>query len=163
MRRQFTPDTARTMHQPVEIRIRPSTPADTAALAAIWHAAVGATHDFLSRQDVEDIAVMVAEHYLPHTEVWVVLDATGAPRGFMGMSAANIDSLFIDPAFHGRGLGRALIGHARRISSQLSVDVNEQNRQALGFYLQMGFVVCGRSDTDDQGRPYPLLHMRLAP
>ncbi|WP_050462112.1 acetyltransferase [Herbaspirillum autotrophicum] len=151
------------MHQPVEFRIRPSMPADTAALVAIWHAAVCATHDFLAPQDVEDIAVMVAEDYLPHTEVWVVLDAAGMPRGFMGMSAANIDSLFIDPACHGRGLGRALIGHARSISPRLSVDVNEQNRQALGFYQKMGFVTGGRSATDDQGRPYPLLHMHLAP
>ena len=38
-------------------------------------------------------------------------------------------------------------------------DVNEQNVQAVGFYRHMGFVVVGRSPTDDAGRPYPLLHM----
>jgi len=40
--------------------------------------------------------------------------------------------------------------------------VNEQNLQGVGFYLHMGFVETGRSETDDQGRPYPLLHLRLA-
>ncbi|TMD66902.1 MAG: GNAT family N-acetyltransferase [Chloroflexi bacterium] len=43
-----------------------------------------------------------------------------------------------------------------------TVDVNEQNDQALGFYLRMGFVVVGRSELDSNGKPYPLLHMRLA-
>ena len=43
------------------------------------------------------------------------------------------------------------------------VDVNEQNEQAVGFYLKMGFTVTGRSPLDAQGKPYPLLHMALAP
>ncbi|MNN83835.1 putative N-acetyltransferase YjaB [compost metagenome] len=41
------------------------------------------------------------------------------------------------------------------------LDVNEQNAQALGFYLHQGFEVVGRSETDGMGQPYPLLHMRL--
>jgi putative acetyltransferase len=39
------------------------------------------------------------------------------------------------------------------------VNVNEQNAQAVGFYSRSGFVVVGRSELDDAGRPYPLLHM----
>ena len=39
------------------------------------------------------------------------------------------------------------------------VTVNEQNPQAVGFYRHMGFSVFGRTDTDDQGAPYPLLYM----
>ena len=33
---------------------------------------------------------------------------------------------------------------------------------ARGFYETCGFVVEGRSELDDQGRPFPLLLMRLA-
>jgi putative acetyltransferase len=40
------------------------------------------------------------------------------------------------------------------------VDVNEQNDGAIGFYGHLGFEVTGRSEFDDQGRPYPLLHLR---
>lgn len=43
----------------------------------------------------------------------------------------------------------------------LSVDVNEQNPQAVGFYLHYGFVQTGRSPLDGEGRPFPLLHMSL--
>jgi putative acetyltransferase len=42
----------------------------------------------------------------------------------------------------------------------LTVDVNEQNPAAVGFYEAVGFVVVGRSPLDDAGRPFPLLHMR---
>ncbi len=41
------------------------------------------------------------------------------------------------------------------------LDVNEQNPQALGFYLKQGFEVIGRTEHDGMGQPYPLLHMRL--
>ena len=43
----------------------------------------------------------------------------------------------------------------------MAESTNEQNEQAVGFYLHMGFKVSGRSPVDDFGKPYPLLHMRL--
>ena len=52
--------------------------------------------------------------------------------------------------------------HAQALHDELTVDVNEQNSVARSFYEACGFVVEGRSELDDQGRPYPLLHMRLA-
>lgn len=39
--------------------------------------------------------------------------------------------------------------------------MNEQNPQAVGFYLHYGFVQTGRSPLDGEGRPFPLLHMAL--
>jgi putative acetyltransferase len=44
----------------------------------------------------------------------------------------------------------------------MTTDVNEQNLVARHFYAACGFVVEGRSELDDAGRPFPLLHMRLA-
>lgn len=141
-------------------QIRLSTEADTAALADIWRASVRATHDFLLDADFREIDVLVAEHYLPATRVWVALDAAGRACGWMGLSGAHVDALFIDPASRGLGVGRRLLAHAEGIAGRLSVDVNEQNLQAVGFYRHMGFAATGRSPTDDAGRPYPLLHMR---
>ncbi len=34
--------------------------------------------------------------------------------------------------------------------------------QACGFYDHMGFKVESRSELDDQGQPYPVLHLRRA-
>jgi putative acetyltransferase len=53
-----------------------------------------------------------------------------------------------------------MIDHARRLKGRLAVDVNEQNPAAVRFYLACGFAVVGRSEVDDAGRPFPLLHMQ---
>ena len=140
--------------------IRLSTDCDTAALAAIWRASVRATHDFLSEHDFREIDRLVSAHYLPATQVWVALDDHHQPRGFMGLTGANVDTLFIDPDCRGLGIGRGLLNHAAAMAGPLTVDVNEQNGQAVGFYQHMGFVVTGRSPLDDAGRPYPIVHMR---
>ena len=142
------------------IHIRKSIPVDAPALTAIWRESVLATHDFLSRKDFNEIETLVGEQYLPIVEVWVIED-DGKPVGFMGMSESNIDSLFISPDQRGKGIGKHMIAHVKALVGTLTVDVNEQNVQGVGFYRHMGFVETGRSETDDQGRPYPLLHMRL--
>lgn len=41
------------------------------------------------------------------------------------------------------------------------MDVNEQNPQAVGFYKHMGFDTFKRSEFDEQGNPFPILHMKL--
>jgi putative acetyltransferase len=72
-----------------------------------------------------------------------------------------MEALFLDPAVHRRGHGRTLVRHARELHGEVTVDVNEQNTAARRFYESCGFVVEGRSELDETGRPYPLLHMRL--
>ena len=39
--------------------------------------------------------------------------------------------------------------------------VNEDNPQAIDFYEYMRFKVYQRNELDDQGKPYPVLYMRL--
>ena len=72
-----------------------------------------------------------------------------------------LEMLFIAPAERGKGVGRKLMQYAVREWGVREVCVNEQNPQAVGFYERMGFQADRRSALDGQGRPYPLLHMRL--
>ena len=85
----------------------------------------------------------------------------GAPCGFAGSQDGKLEMLFVAPEVRGRGVGRALLAHAVEHARVRTLDVNEQNPQAVGFYEHEGFVVAGRSPVDDAGRPFPLLHMRL--
>lgn len=140
------------------IHIRLSEPTDHPALVDIWRRSVRATHDFLSDEDFHAIEVLVSERYVPDTVFWVAADGQ-RPVGFVGLSGAHIDALFIAPEARGRGVGRRLVAHAEALSGPLTVDVNEQNRQAVGFYERMGFRAVGRSAVDGAGRPYPLLHL----
>ena len=54
----------------------------------------------------------------------------------------------------GRFLSEAVIG-----LGVTKVTVNEQNPASRAFYKKLGFITVARSDTDEQGGPYPFLMM----
>ena len=85
------------------------------------------------------------------------------PAGFMAYNGLQVEMLFVEPAYFGKGVGKALLQLAQQRAASkglpLTLDVNEQNPDALAFYRHMGFTVTGRSPLDSAGRPYPLLHM----
>jgi putative acetyltransferase len=139
--------------------IRPSTPADGPRVLEIWRSAIDATHDFLSAQDRQDIEREVAD-LLPAAPLWLALDGDGRPCGFMLVHEGHMETLFVDAAVHGKGIGRALVAHALLLDPALTTDVNEQNHQAAGFYERLGFRRTGRSERDGQRWPYPLIHLR---
>lgn len=142
------------------LKLRASTAADSGRVIQIWREAVDATHDFLSAEDRAAIEVQV-KAFLPQVPLWLAVDDRDRAVGFMGLSGSHMDSLFVEPAHRGTGVGRRLVGQAVALHPTLTTDVNEQNAQAVGFYRRLGFVPTGRSPTDDQGRPYPLIHMKL--
>ncbi len=62
-----------------------------------------------------------------------------------------------------RGSAPRCSNHALSIAPEALVDVSEQATNVLPFYEARGFVRIGRSETDPQGRPYPLVHLRYSP
>ena len=113
-------------------RIESPAPVELDALTALWERSVRATHDFLAPEDIAFFRRMVRE-----------------------------EALFVAPEKRGRGLGRELVEYLVARRGVRRVDVNEQNAQAAGFYVRMGFRVVSRSATDPSGRPYPILHLAL--
>ncbi|RXZ81147.1 GNAT family N-acetyltransferase [Paenibacillaceae bacterium] len=129
-------------------------------LVNIWYEAVRLTHTFLSEENIEFYRSMVDNEALQQTEVWIELGEDGAPTGFIGLDDHKIEMLFVDPSCHGKGVGTRLIKYAQSIKGiDLSVDVNEQNEGAHGFYTRYGFVRVGRSERDGSGQPFPILHL----
>lgn len=139
--------------------ILPCTETDYAVLAEIWERSVRATHDFLGEEDIREIKKALVSDYFPNVRLYSLVDE-GNHKGFIGLSGDKIEMLFVDGPERGKGIGRALIGYAVRAGAN-AVDVNEQNPEALKFYELMGFQVVGRDETDDAGRPYPILHLSL--
>lgn len=144
------------------MNIRQGSPADVPRALEIWRAAVDATHGFLTPEDRAEIDRMMAEQFLPHAELWLAEDGDGHVLGFLVMAGEEIDALFVDPAVHGQGYGTALVEHAITLSPHATVEASEQASNALPFYEARGFVRIGRSETDPQGRPYPLIRLRYA-
>jgi putative acetyltransferase len=143
--------------------IRQALPTDRDVLLDIWLRSVRATHTFLTEADIQSFLPLVRDFLASaETELWVLCSDSQAPVGFMAMSGNEMEALFLAPEFHRRGGGRQLVRHAQALKGELTVDVNEQNPSACRFYQACGFVVEGRSELDSTGRPFPLLHMRLA-
>lgn len=137
-------------------------PSDYKALTDLWEASVRATHHFLKEEDVLCYKSLILNEYLGAVNLFYKKDAFNCITGFLGTSGNKIEMLFIDPAYRGNGIGRELLNYAvTRLGSE-KVDVNEQNEQAVGFYLRFGFEVTGRTEVDSMGKPYPILNMELA-
>lgn len=131
-------------------------------LLGVWERSVRATHLFLSDGEVRSIREYVPQALLGAAHLLVAEDEAGAPAAFMGVEDGTLEMLFIDPEERGKGLGRRLLRLGIESYGVRRLAVNEQNPQAAGFYEHMGFEVFARSETDEQGNPYPILYMRLA-
>lgn len=131
-------------------------------LTTVWEASVKATHLFLSDEEIAAIKPYVSQALVDIAHLIVAVNERGIIVAFMGIAERKLEMLFISPAERGQGLGKKLLLYGVEKFSVNEVCVNEQNPQALGFYEHMGFQVYKRTPVDEQGRPYPLLFMKLS-
>jgi len=99
--------------------------------------------------------------------------AAGGIAGFYALAAAglrdamSVEHLWVDPAFMGRGIGRALFGHAVRqaIGRNVALLQIESDPHAEGFYRHMGARTVGHAVRlfDGRQRALPLLFLDTAP
>ena len=148
------------MHREIT-EITDRTPRLMDQLLEVWERSVRATHLFLSAGEIAEIKTYVPQALREVPHLIVAWEAEGIPVGFMGVDGQKLEMLFLAPEERGKGLGRELVQYGMERFDIREVTVNEQNPQARGFYERMGFCVCQRSELDEQGRPYPLLQMRL--
>ncbi|NNE65566.1 MAG: GNAT family N-acetyltransferase [Pyrinomonadaceae bacterium] len=144
------------------MQVEEVSPEDYPELIEVWEASVRATHDFLSEEDINFLKPLILDEYFDSVELRCVSDEDGEILGFVGVADDNIEMLFVSPDSHGNGIGKFLTDFAVQDLGATKVDVNEQNPKAVWFYEHFGFEVVSRSELDGQGRPFPLLHMKLA-
>ncbi|MBO0475343.1 GNAT family N-acetyltransferase [Enterococcus ureasiticus] len=127
-------------------------------LVEIWAKSVKPTHDFLSTEDFETIKNELPT-YFPHLDVRVWTDHDKI-IGFSGVDGNKLEMLFLDPLYIGKGYGKQVVTNLLKENDIQIIDVNEQNQSAKAFYRVMGFDEYERSEVDDAGRPYPILHLK---
>lgn len=135
------------------------------ALLDVWERSVRATHHFLDEATIVALRPDVTAAF-GCVRLFVALDSAAAeargtpPRGFAGIAGERLEMLFVDAAWRGQGLGSLLM---RRVLAEgvRELEVNEANPDARAFYEHWGFRVVERLPLDGQGRPFPLLRMRL--
>lgn len=130
-------------------------------LLLIWEKSVRATHLFLSDAEIDQIREYVPQALNGVAHLIIAERTRDVPIAFMGVGNNRLEMLFLSPSERGRGLGRQLLQSGIQDYDVLELTVNEQNPQAVGFYEHLGFETYKRTDCDENGRPYPLLYMRL--
>jgi len=127
-------------------------------LVEIWSKSVKQTHDFLQIEDFKTIKKELPT-YFPHLDVQIWLDQE-KNVGFSGVDGNKLEMLFLDPQYIGKGYGKQIVMTLIEEKGIQFVDVNEQNKSAKAFYQAMGFEEYERSEVDDAGRAYPILHLK---
>ncbi len=127
----------------MELKIRPYRYPDFDPVNDLWRRArIQALPDFQARKGytaAEDRDYF-SRVILAKCALWVA-EVDGRAAGFMAIAGDFIDQLYVAPEHQRRGIGRALIAHARRLSpSGLRLYTLQINVNARAFYETDGFV-----------------------
>jgi len=93
--------------------IVPYSAKDHDKLVNIWYHAVCRTHTFLTDADIQFYHDMVRNGILEEVEIWMELNEDKEPVGFIGLDGSKIEMLFVDPQYHGKGIGTSGIERGR--------------------------------------------------
>ena len=129
---------------------------DLAELLDAWYSASMVAHPFLSEDFFKQERENIASIHLPNAETWVY-ELDGIVIGFIALIENEVGAIFLDPKFHGRGIGRALMDHARSIREVLELDVAKDNIIGRNFYKKYGF----KEEYEHMHKEYGFMQLRL--
>ena len=137
--------------------LRAAVPEDAAALAAI-HLAARVSAGIPNLHDEDDVRRFHGRLIAGSTVQ--VAEQDGIPVGYAAVHDGWLDQMYVAPAHHRRGIGRALLAWARR-SGDLRLYVFAHNAQAIAFYRAHGAVQIAESDGRTNEERLPDLTLRL--
>jgi putative acetyltransferase len=126
-----------------------------------WESSVRATHNFLKEEDIQFFKSFVSNMDFNSLTVYCGLTEQKELVGFLGVDNHKLEMLFLNPQHIGKGYGKILLDYAVKKLEANELDVNEDNKNAVGFYKKYGFEVTERTPLDGTGKPYPILKMKL--
>jgi GNAT superfamily N-acetyltransferase len=134
------------------IEISAATPTDAGDIADIHLAARGAAMPYLHRPftDAETrdwFASVVGDQ----SGKWWVARCGGRVAGYLMLDRQDLDHLYVHPAWQGRGVGTALLNHAKACNQhRLILWTFQRNANARSFYEAHGFRSAAVTDGQNQ-------------
>ncbi len=133
---------------------------DLHELLAVWERSARDAYYFLDGAFFEKERIAIEQDWMPVAETWVC-ESEGRLRGFIALIGDEVGAIFVDPHVQGRGVGRALMDHAKGLRDRLELYVFKENENGRRFYDRYGFRIVGEHINEQTGRPE--LRLELTP
>ncbi|MFI5316872.1 MAG: GNAT family N-acetyltransferase [Myxococcota bacterium] len=122
--------------------IRAMAPADLERVVAVWRRARDEAQPWLearmSHSPADDLGFF-RDVIARENEVWLAVTGSDI-LGLLALRDGFVDQLYVDPRAQRRGVGTALLEHARtRFPKGLALYTHQANRGARAFYERLGF------------------------
>ena len=125
---------------------------DVEHVLSAWENTQALAHPFLPDAFQIQEKKNIRELYLPNADTWIVEDADQVV-GFIALIGNEIGGLFVQPAHHGKKLGKLLVDKAQELHGDLVVEVFERNSVGRKFYSQYGFTLVEEKVHEPTGEP----------
>lgn len=123
---------------------------DLGEMVRIWYDSSIIAHPFMSDSFWASYKPSMKEKYLPLAENYV-FEQEGIVTGFISLVGEWVCALFVAPEKQGRGIGKALLKHAKALRRRLSLKVYKANKKAILFYEKNGFRAIGEEIDEHTG------------
>jgi GNAT superfamily N-acetyltransferase len=141
----------------MSLTLRPAVDADAPILTAI-HLAARVSAEIPNLHDEADVTAF--HHRLIATAHVRVAEIDGAPVAYASVRDGWLEQLWVLPAYHRRGIGRALLSWARRFG-ELHLYVFTHNLRARAFYAAHGAEQVAETDGSTNEERLPDLTLRF--
>lgn len=123
---------------------------DLEDMVRIWYDASVIAHPFMPASFWASYKSAMKEEYLPLAENYV-FEQEGKVAGFISLVGEIVCALFVAPEAQGKGVGKALLEHAKALKGRLSLKVYRDNRKAIFFYEKSGLRAAGEEIDEHTG------------
>jgi putative acetyltransferase len=132
------------------LAIRQYAAADLRGVLSSWENASKLAHPFLPEEFLDKERYNIPNVYMPNADTWVA-EIDGNVIGFIALIGSEVGALFVEPDFHGTGVGRALMDKAQELRGDLEVEVFQSNPIGRKFYSRYGFVLLTETIHEETG------------
>jgi ribosomal protein S18 acetylase RimI-like enzyme len=144
-----------------QLTFRPLEATDIEAISRVHHRACLIAYRFMNwSYSLSEVEAWYAGKFAEWTWTLAAFDADGAMGGFIALTDAHVDQLFVDPSSQSASIGSVLLVSAMKaVPGRITLDVFEENKPARAFYEKHGFQARDRWMNEEEGA-IDLLYVR---